>query len=109
MSESTEYLVKNITKTFEIYNAISKMQMEVLSKFDKNIRKSYSSWLSSNWIVTENENLYEDYCLNIIRKEWSYQNEKQDIKSYIWTYLYLYGDDPIWKFFGLPDVEGKTR
>ena len=108
MSEATEYLVENINKTFEIYNAISKMETEVLAKFDKNIRESFSSWVNGEWISPEEENLHEDYCINIIRKEWSYQNEKKDTKSYIWTYLQLDGDDPIWKFFGLPDVEGEN-
>jgi len=108
MSEATKYLVENINKTFEIYNAISKMETEVLAKFDKNIRESFSSWVNGEWISPEEENLHEDYCINIIRKEWSYQNEKKDTKSYIWTYLQLDGDDPIWKFFGLPDVEGEN-
>ena len=81
MSESTKYLVENINKTFEIYNAISKMETEILAKFDKKIRETFPSWVNGNWISPEEETLHEDYCINIIRKEWSYQNEKKDTKS----------------------------
>ena len=81
MSEATQFLVENINKTFEIYNAISKMQREVLNRFDKNIRESFPNWVSGEWISPEEENLCEDYCINIIRKEWSYQDENKDTKS----------------------------
>lgn len=105
MSETTEYLVENINKTFEVHTAVSRMETEVLSELDKVIRESFSSWVNGEWISPEVENLHEDYCINIIRKEWSFINEMNDIKSYIWAYLQLNGDDPIWKFFGLPDSE----
>lgn len=108
MSEATKYLIKNINKTFEIYNAISKMEREVLSNFDKHIRESFPNWVSGDWICPKEKSLHEDQCINIIRKEWSYQDEKKETKSYIWTYLELDGDDPIWKFFGLPDEEGEN-
>ena len=61
MSEATEYLIKNITKTYEIYNEICRMETEVLEKVDKNIRESFSNWVEGNWIATEDENLHEDF------------------------------------------------
>ncbi|MBW2185163.1 MAG: hypothetical protein JRG71_01805 [Deltaproteobacteria bacterium] len=103
MNESTDYLIENITKTYEINNAISNMKEEVLSRFDKSIRNSFSEWITGDWICTENENLQDDDCINIIRKEWLVKDDTDEIKSYIWPYLVLEGDDPIWSFFGLPN------
>jgi hypothetical protein len=108
MTESTEYLIKNIRKTFDIYNAISHMETEILSQFDKAIRNSFTEWIDGEWISTKEENLQDDYCINIIRKDWSFQDEKDEMKSYIWTYFQLEGDDPIWTFFGLPDKNGNN-
>lgn len=101
MSESTEYLIKNHKKTFEIFHAINNMEQEVFTKFDKALRKTYSEWLGDLWFCHEDETLYDDLCINIIHKDWCYKNEKNEIDSYINPYLFLGGDDPIWSFFGL--------
>jgi hypothetical protein len=108
MSESTEYLLENIEKTYEIYNAISHMENEILTKFDKAIRKSFSNWVEGEWICTKEENLQDDNCINIVRKEWTFQNENKELKSFIWAYFQLDGDDPIWTFFGLPNEKGNN-
>ena len=105
MSESTEYLVENYKKTFEIYNAIVRMEEEILSKMDKAIRENFTYWVKGEWNCTDEENLEDDYCINIIRREWSYLNDKEEIISYIWSYLELDGDDPIWTFLGLPNQD----
>lgn len=105
MSEATEYLLENHKKTFEIYNAIAHMEEEILSKIDKAIREHFPYWVEGEWNCTDEENLKDDYCITIIRNEWSYQNDKEEILSYLWTYLQLDGDDPIWTFLGLPNED----
>ena len=105
MSESTEYLLENHKKTFEIYNAITHMKEEILSKVDKAIRENFSSWVEGEWKCPAAENLNDDDCINIIRNEWSYQNGRKETLSYLWAYLDLDGDDPIWTFLGLPNED----
>jgi len=108
MSEATNYLIENHKKTFEIYNAIAHMEEEVLAKIDKAIRENFSYWIAGKWDCTEDENLKEDYCINIIRKEWTYENDNEEILSYLWAYLQLQGDDPIWTFLGLPTEDEES-
>ena len=98
MSEATEYLVENHKKTFEIYNGIARMEEEILSSFDKAIRENFSCWIAGQWTCTKEENLKDDYCINIIRNDWTYQNNKEEALSYIWSYLLLDGHEPIWTF-----------
>lgn len=105
MSEATEYLLENYIKTFDIYNAIGQMEIDVLTKFDEAIREVFSDWFEDDWVCIKEENLQDDYCINVIRKEWSFRNDKDEIHSYIWAYLVLEGDDPIWTFFGLPSED----
>lgn len=107
MDESILYIVENIEKSYEIYRAIENMEDEVLSEMDAAIRKAYHDWVDDNWITYEDETLNEDYVIHIIRKEWMFTNDKDEKDSYIWIYLQLEGDDPIWKFFGLPSSSSK--
>lgn len=108
MSESTEYLVKNHEKTFEIFNAIHNMEQEVLTKFDKAIRNMYSEWVGDQWFCYKGETLDNDSCINISHKGWCYKDEDGEIDAYIWPYLNLEGDNPIWSFLGLPSEDGSN-
>ena len=106
MSESTEYLIKNHKKTFEIFNAINNMEQEVLTEFDKAIRDA--KWIGKQCFCYEDETLNEDLCINIFHKDWCYKDENNKIKTYIWFYLEVPEENTIWSFFGLSSIQDNS-
>ncbi len=99
MQESTCYILENIEKSVEIYDAICDMETEVLKKFDGALRENISEWFGNNWSC-HTENLHDDYSVFIYRKELEHETEtsRKDAKAYIC--LLLLGEDPIWEFLG---------
>lgn len=85
------------------------MQEEILSNLDKAIRNSYNSWLNDKWIVYDDEKLQDDWNISINRKEWGLTNKDDEEDYYVWAYLELEGDDPIWNLFGLPSINGNEK
>lgn len=111
MMEAAKYIVENIEKSYEIYNSISEMQDTVLSGIDKAIRDRYSDWLGKEWMVSESEdsNLKDDWGIFGYHKQLIFEDNKENKDAYISIAFQLWGDDPIWKLFGIESDNKKDK
>jgi hypothetical protein len=107
MHDTMVFMVRNIEKTYEIYNAISEMEEALLSMMDSAIRKAYGDWLGSGWMVSDDWRLHEDSQISVSPEHLLFKKENGERDSSMWVTFELPDDDPIWQLFGLPgDNEG---
>ncbi|MBF0411956.1 MAG: hypothetical protein HQK70_04490 [Desulfamplus sp.] len=109
MMEATTYIVENIEKSYEIYNSISEMQNTVLSGIDKAIKERYSDWLGKEWMVYEDCNLENDYYISVYHENLLLNDDNGEKEPYITIDFQLWGDDPIWKLFGIETDNKKDK
>ena len=99
MSDATQYIVKNIKKSYEVYKALERMQEEVTSALDHAIRDRYEDWLSSDWKFSE-YTLQDDWGISLTLKDFCFVDEDGNEDSYFWLRLDLDSDESIWKMLG---------
>lgn len=99
MDKPTIYFLKDIKKTYEIYNAINKIYDDVLVALYNAVENNYTRWLGQGWQLID-VTLSETYDILFINDELNIMS-KGEIYPPICPYIELYGDDPIWSLLGI--------
>ncbi len=109
ITETTKFLIENIQKSYEIYAAITRMDDEIFTKIDNEIRRSIKDWCGSDWITPNFESLQKDWAINFLHPDWVINSGDKKERSLIWPYMGIGGDNPIWKFFGVNDENNENE
>ncbi len=103
MSVNTSlFILDNIEKSYEIFNAINNIDDFFFPQVDKVMRLCFEQAFGSNWSVFEELSLMNEFHVYTSHKELWFKDEDGKDDARIWVDFGYEGDDGIWDFFGVP-------
>lgn len=108
MSESVNYVVRNIESSYEIHKSIEQMKETVLRGMHNAVENSFTSWFGSDWELDSDWNFFENEIVGVLSKPLSFAGEEGKPES-VQLCLELDGESAIWKLFGINTLGGSDQ
>ncbi len=100
MSESVNYVMKNIEASHEIYKTFLDMKKLVLTRLHAAVKDSFPTWIGKGWELDQDWTLQEDFIVGVFPRDLAFKVGDDETETLRMCFE-LGGEEFIWKLFGL--------